>query len=104
MTIYCFDIDGTICVNTDGSYEEAIPFLERIQQLNKLYDAGHEIILFTARGSKTLIDWSEVTKKQLLDWGVKYHKLLFGKPHADVFIDDKAINDKDWFKMVTINN
>ena len=31
----------------------------------------------------------DLTEKQLEKWGVKYHELLFGKPHADVFIDDK---------------
>jgi histidinol phosphatase-like enzyme len=97
MTIYCFDIDGTICVNTDGAYESAEPMPERIEKVNNLYDLGHQVILFTARGSQTGIDWSDVTKEQLRNWGVKYHQLLFGKPHADIFIDDKAINDNDWF-------
>ena len=27
-----------------------------------------------------------------------YHKLIFGKPEADVFIDDKAISDKLFFE------
>jgi uncharacterized HAD superfamily protein len=104
MTVYCFDIDGTICTNTDGAYDTAEPFYDRITQLNALYDDGHEIVLFTARGSQTGIDWSEVTQKQLAGWGVKHHKLLFGKPHADVFIDDKAINDKEWFKNAEISS
>ena len=39
----------------------------------------------------------DLTEKQLEKWGVKYHELLFGKPHADVFIDDKAVSDTDWF-------
>ncbi len=97
IKVYCFDIDGTICTNTDGAYEEAQPYSERIEKLNQLYDAGNEIIIFTARGSKTGINWAELTKKQLELWGVKYHELIFGKPYADVFIDDRAVNDKDWF-------
>lgn len=94
---YCFDIDGTICMNTEGAYDMARPLPKRIAKLNALYDEGHEIILFTARGSTTGIDWSDKTRLQLKTWGVKYHKLLFGKPFAHVFIDDRAINDKDWF-------
>ena len=39
----------------------------------------------------------DLTEKQLEKWGVKYQELLFGKPHADVFIDDKAVSDTDWF-------
>jgi uncharacterized HAD superfamily protein len=95
--VFCFDIDGTICTNTDGTYDVAEPMAERISKLNSLYDDGHEIILFTARGSTTGIDWSSKTKAQMHAWGVKYHKLMFGKPFAHVFIDDRAVKDTDWF-------
>ena len=95
--IYCFDIDGTICSFTDGNYESAIPYSNRIKQLNKLFFAGHTIKLFTARGTTTKIDWREFTIKQLKDWGVKYHELIFGKPHADIFIDDKSVHSESWF-------
>ena len=96
--IYCFDIDGTICTNTNGSYEKSEPFLDRIKKVNSLFDSGHKIILFTARGSTTGIDWRDLTTQQMKDWGVRYHELRLGKPEADYFIDDRAINDKDWFK------
>lgn len=95
---YCFDIDGTICTNTNGTYEDAKPLFERISKVNELYDRGHTIILFTARGSTTNIDWTELTRNQMVEWGVKNHKILLGKPFADIYIDDKAVNDKDWFK------
>jgi len=32
----------------------------------------------------------EHTKNQLEAWGVKFHKLLLGKPRYDIFIDDKV--------------
>jgi hypothetical protein len=57
-----------------------------------LFDNNNTIILFTARGTKTGIDWSEVTAKQLKTWGVKYHELKFGKPAADYYVDDRLIN------------
>ena len=95
--IYCFDIDGTICSITDGDYEKAIPFSKRIKLINKLYDAGNTILYFTARGSTTGIDWREVTKNQLDAWGAKHHELHLGKPHYDVYIGDKALNDKTYF-------
>ena len=48
---YCVDIDGTICTPTVGrDYSTAQPWKDRIDKLNKLYDEGHEIIYFTARG------------------------------------------------------
>lgn len=88
--VYCFDIDGTICTDTAGAYETAEPFPERILRINELFHSGHVIKMFTARGSTTGIDWSNLTKEQLNSWGVKYHELILGKPHADLFIDNKA--------------
>jgi len=52
----------------------------------------------TARGKSSGIDHTELTKKQLNDWGYKYHELfpMFSKPTADIFIDDKGINAAVW--------
>jgi ribonucleotide monophosphatase NagD (HAD superfamily) len=94
--IYCFDIDGTLCTNTDGDYESAEPFPDVIEAINALFEQGHRILLNTARGGTTKIDWTETTKRQLDEWGVRYHELTFGKPSADVFIDDRAINAVSW--------
>jgi len=93
---YCFDIDGTLCTNTDGDYEAAQPFESRIEHVNSLYAAGHTVSLFTARGSTTGIDWRIVTENQLAAWGVSYHTLIMNKPFADLFIDDKAIHADDY--------
>lgn len=98
MKKYCFDIDGTICSNTDGNYEDAKPYLARIKQINSLHEEGNKIILFTARGTTTGIDWRPLTEKQLKNWGVSYDELLFGKPEADKFIDDKAEDIFNWFE------
>lgn len=91
------DIDGTVCTNTNGNYELAKPFIVNIQKINKLYDSGHHIVYWTARGSTTKIDWTELTAKQLKQWGAKYHKLVLGKPHYDLYIDDKSINSMNFF-------
>jgi uncharacterized HAD superfamily protein len=96
---YCFDLDGTLCSNTFGEYENAQPFYERIDRVNQLYLDGHNIIINTARGSSTGIDWYEITENQLQKWGVKYHQLFVGKKiEADLFIDDKGISDIEFFK------
>ncbi len=94
MKTFCFDIDGTICTNTNGKYIEAEPYPQRIRHLNDLYGQGHTIKLFTARGATTGIDWREITVDQLAQWKVKYHELITGKPHADLFIDDKAVHSE----------
>ena len=95
--IYYIDIDDTIC--RSGSpidYSTAVPIDKAIKKVNALYDAGHKIIMWTARGTGTGIDWYDVTQKQLHNWGVKHHQLKFGKPVYDIFIDDKNINANDW--------
>ena len=108
MKTYIFDIDGTICENTNGKYELASPYASRINFINKLYDEGNVIKFFTARGSTTGIDWFEFTHSQLKKWGAKYHELILGKPHGDIFIDDKAYNCNDWIfppekQFITLN-
>lgn len=89
------DIDGTIC-SQEKDYSYAEPNYKIIEKINKKYDEGYCIILFTARGSETGIDWKEMTKFQLQEWGVKYHELKFGKPAADLYIDDRVINVDNW--------
>ncbi len=96
LPVYCFDIDGTICTNTEGAYEEAIPFGDAIAAVNALYERGHRIYLYTARGSGTGIDWRELTERQMRTWGVRYHLIFMGKPSADIYVDDKTINADAW--------
>ena len=90
---YCFDIDGTIC--TPGTckscqYEGATPKKDRIEKINKLYDDGHTIVYWTARGSRKQIDWTELTENQLKEWGAKYNELRTDKPFYDLFVEDKS--------------
>lgn len=98
---YMIDIDGTICTQQDsGNYDKAEPHVNRINHINQLYDQGHEINFWTARGSVTGINWQELTKQQLNDWGVKYHTVSFNKPPYDIWIDDKAMSDKEFFNDI----
>ena len=90
MKIYV-DIDGTICKSEGSIYVFAQPIQENIDKINKLFDEGHEIIYWTARGGNSGIDWSAITELQLNVWGCKYHKLdTKTKPSWDLLIDDKT--------------
>jgi quercetin dioxygenase-like cupin family protein len=94
---YCFDMDGTFCTQRpEGDYTRAIPFPKIIEKMGALYNSGHTIKIFTARGTTTGIDWRSVTENQLKEWGVKYHELILGKPDADIFIDDRALGVEEW--------
>lgn len=95
---YMVDIDGTMCTPTQNSeYDKAEPYKDRIHYMNYLYDQGHEVHYWTARGGNSGIDWSELTKKQFEEWGVKYTSLNFKKPSYDLWIDDKCIRERDFF-------
>ena len=94
--IYCFDIDGTICETNKSEYTDSKPKKYVIDEINRLYDSGNTIKMFTARGANSGIDWYNFTENQLDSWGLKYTELIMGKPHADIFIDDKAISDREW--------
>ena len=96
MSVYCFDIDGTICDQVVGDYNLARPRIDRIKKINELAALGHTIKIFTARGSKSGLDWTDDTRRQLADWGLVYHELILGKPHADLYIDDKAIQSESF--------
>lgn len=111
--IYCIDIDGTLTEPHKGTPWDAVPLYDRIDKVNKLYDEGATIYLMTARGfvhsttrypDDILAQQREAdyhvrsrTEKQLKEWGVKYTKLFFGKPRAWKYVDDRAINDFDFF-------
>ncbi len=89
--IYIVDIDGTICKQEiESDYTTSYPLRCRIEKINDLFDQGHTIIYWTARGMRSNKDWSELTKTQLTDWNCKYHDLKMNKPMYDVWIDDKA--------------
>lgn len=105
---YIVDIDQTICYNQNGDYENSVPDMKRIEKINRLYDRGNTIIYWTARGMnrfngdvrRVYETFYELTKEQLNSWGVKYTDFKLGKPSYDYIIDDKAINDKEFFKDV----
>ena len=94
------DIDGTICTQvgdpgkpiSPDEFQKAEPFPKRIEYLNSLYDEGHYIHYWTARGCMSGIDKLKETREQLDSWGVKYNDVAVFKPFYDVWIDDKSVS------------
>lgn len=93
MRVIFVDIDETICNTPDNprNYEDAVPITENIEKINNLFDMGNKIVYWTARGSRSGIDWYDLTKSQLDQWGAKYHELRCDKPYYDLFIEDKSM-------------
>lgn len=101
MSIYCFDLDGTLAkAAPDGrSYDATRPIPERIAIVNQLFDDGHHIIVDSARGTVSGENWQQRTAEQLKAWGLKYHELRTGvKVFADFYIDDRALSDREFFR------
>lgn len=94
----CFDLDNTLCFG--ASYEEAQPHHWAAELLDLLKRGGHEIIIYTARKMTTCNgNIGKVNKSiglltfnQLEEWGFVYDEIYFGKPAADIYIDDKGLN------------
>lgn len=89
------DMDGVICENNHGSYKDAPPNYYAIEQINKAYDLGYNIVIATARygqrhpghqyqyGYEEAIEW-------LRKYNVKFHELQMGKAAGDIYVDDKG--------------
>jgi hypothetical protein len=93
------DLDNTLCTTIGVDYKNSTPKANRIERINKLYEKGNIITIYTARGSGSGIDYKNLTLHQLKSWGVKFHNLSVGeKPVYDLLIDDKALSDKEYFK------
>ena len=75
-------------------YSKARPITQNIEKINNLYREGNTIVYWTARGSKTvhrLEEYTELTHKQLKDWGALHHVVKVGdKPAYDLIICDKS--------------
>ena len=92
MLIYV-DIDKTIADTEGEDYENAKPIKKNIVRVNKLYDEGHTIVYWTARGTmKPRPELFDMTLGQLVDWNCKFHELRLGKPAYDLLICDKTEN------------
>ncbi|MDA7732137.1 phosphoheptose isomerase [Candidatus Pelagibacter sp.] len=95
----CFDLDNTICSTTKNYYRDSKPKKNIIRLINNLDPNKFEIIIFTARfmgrykenAQKAKSIGFKFTQKQLASWGLRYDKLILGKPSYDIIIDDKSL-------------
>lgn len=98
----CFDLDNTLVTSPKikGDYTTVEPIFKNIEYLRFLKSQGHTIIIYTARRMKThqgnvgsvLKDIALITFDTLRNFMIPYDEIYFGKPHADFYIDDLAVN------------
>ncbi len=105
----CIDFDGVISqLKKEGdTYDSVLPMEGAVEKIKALKNAGHYLIIFTARHMKTcegnigLVN-SRIalsTLKWLERYEIPYDEIFFGKPWADVYIDDNAFRFIDWSKI-----
>jgi capsule biosynthesis phosphatase len=102
----CIDLDGVICKlrKPDEQYADLEPVPGAVEKLRQLRAAGHYIIIATARHMKTCDGNVGRVVARLggitLDWlerhAIEYDEIHFGKPHAQVYIDDNAVRFQSW--------
>jgi len=98
----CFDLDNTLVTypTKSGDYTTVKPIDKNIKLLHFLKKQGHEIIIHTARRMKThnhnigkvTKDIARITLDTLDQFNIEYDEIIFGKPIADIYIDDRSIN------------
>lgn len=95
------DLDGTICSEEKTfSRSMAKPKKNAVESINKLFNEGHTIIIYSSRS------WLEY--EMTIDWlnryKIKFHQLILGKPIGDYWIDDRAIKFNSWDEISIIIN
>jgi capsule biosynthesis phosphatase len=103
------DLDGTICPTREPhqSYADLQPLPGAVARLAEFHKAGHYIVIMTARNmatcesnvGKVLKNIGKLTFDWLEQWSIEYDEIYFGKPNADVYIDDRAIRFLGWEHM-----
>lgn len=102
----CIDIDGVLCElrRPEQSYGDLEPVPGAIEKLKSFKQAGHYLILCTARHMATCnsnIGMAVARQgRTLFEWlarhQIPYDEIWFGKPHADVYLDDNGFRFTNW--------
>jgi len=107
---FCFDVDNTLIkLNINKDYSNEKPINRIVELIKKLHSSGHQIILYTARNMATYQNniglINKNTAPNLIETlnrlEIPFDEVYFGKPIADFYIDDKAINVFDDIEKFT---
>ena len=107
----CIDLDGTICdIRQEGeSYADVKAKPYAAERIKALRAAGHTVIIYTARNmgtsghnvGKALKNIGKITFEWLEKNKIEYDEIFFGKPNADIMIDDRAFRFQDNWNKIT---
>jgi len=107
----CIDLDGPICPIKleDESYATLEPIAGASERIRELRASGHYIIILTSRNmatcesniGKVMKNIGKVTLDWLTKYEIEYDEIYFGKPNAEVYIDDRAIRYDKWKELTS---
>lgn len=102
----CIDLDGVIAEikKENETYADVKPVKSAVEKIKKLKENGHYIIIYTARHMKTcdgnvykaISKIGLITLEWLKEHDIPYDEIVFGKPWADIYIDDNGFRFKSW--------
>lgn len=100
------DLDGTICaIKKPGESYQDLPVLNgAAAKIKALRKSGHYVIIHSARNmatcesnlGKVMKNVGMITLEWLKKHEVEYDEIYFGKPNADLYIDDRALRFESW--------
>ncbi len=92
--VICFDIDGFLTEDTgmhrgdlSGSYIYRKPRVRAKEVMNKAYESGWYVLIFTGRREQQ----RRITEDWLHANGYNYHHLQMGKPYFTHVLDDRNL-------------
>jgi len=85
---------------SSSTFRRCEPIAKNIAIARELHEAGHTIIVWTDRGmrdsggsaARAMAEIGRLTFEQLEKFGIPHDEVVFGKPHADVYVDSRAVN------------
>tara|TARA_R110000744_G_scaffold145908_1_gene258626 strand:+ start:1195 stop:1545 length:351 start_codon:yes stop_codon:yes gene_type:complete len=103
------DFDDTLCIHPHDDKSNIAcgkPNYDLISEINRLFDKGFDIFIYTARGHFSADNragaehkYRNVIEVWLMEHSVSYTKLSFDKPYAVYYIDDKAIRPDELYLL-----
>lgn len=92
---YAIDFDNTLTVGDNKPWIEddrPIPNKKNINIVNQLFFKGNTIIIHSSRPW----EFARKTVAWLIEYGVLYHGINFGKVTAHVYVDDRNMSIKEF--------
>lgn len=105
----CIDLDGVLASfrKEHESYQDVLPVAEAAERLRTWRAEGHTVIIYTARNMRTqegnlgrvMQNIALETLLWLKEHQFEFDEIYFGKPWADIYIDDNALRFISWDQL-----